>query len=120
MSKLRGKLVCVFFWETVNEVCKEDLAPLKGFYSTYHADGFEIVGVNLDPAKAEVGPYLAQNGVKWPQIHDGTGPDKGISGEFGIMMTPTMFIVDRDGKVLSRGASIAELKSILAEKLAKK
>ncbi|HEY2252105.1 MAG TPA: redoxin domain-containing protein [Planctomycetaceae bacterium] len=120
VKQFRGKLLCVIFWDTVNEVCKEDLAPLKALYTTYHADGFEILGVNLDSAKTAVGPYLTQNGVKWPQIHDGGGPEKGLGVEFGIMVVPTMFIVDRDGKVLNRSATIAELKAILAEKLAKK
>jgi hypothetical protein len=36
------------------------------------------------------------------------------------MVVPTMFIVDREGKVLNRNATIADLKTILAEKLAKK
>jgi len=120
VKQLRGKLVCVVFWETVNEVCKEDLTPLKALYAQYHPDGFEILGVNLDPVKAPVVPFLTQNGVKWPQIHDGGGPDKGLAGEYGIVVTPTMFIVDREGKVLNRSATIADLKATLAEKLAKK
>ena len=120
VKQFRGKLVGVIFWDTVNEVCKEDLAPLKGLYDTYHSEGFEIVGVNLDPVKTAVGPYLTQNGVKWPQISEQGGQEKGLGMEFGIMVVPTMFIVDRDGKVLNRNATIADFKTILAEKLAKK
>jgi hypothetical protein len=120
VKQFRGKLVCVVFWDTVNEVCKEDLAPLKGLYDSYHSDGFEIVGVNLDPVKAAVGPYLKQYGVKWPQISEDGGQDAGLGIEFGIMVVPTMFIVDREGKVLNRNATINDLKTILAEKLAKK
>jgi hypothetical protein len=120
VKQFRGKLVCVVFWDTVNEVCKEDLAPLKGLYESYHSDGFEIVGVNLDPVKTVVGPYLTQHGVKWPQIHESGGPEKGLGAEFGIIIVPTMFIVDRDGKVLNRSATIADLKTLLAEKLAQK
>jgi hypothetical protein len=120
VKQFRGKLVCVVFWDTVNEVCKEDIAPLKGLYDGYHSDGFEIVGVNLDPAKTAIGPYLTQYGIKWPQIHEPGGLDGGLGIDFGIMVVPTMLIVDREGKVLNRNATIADLKSILAEKLAKK
>jgi len=120
VKQFRGKLVCVVFWDTVNEVCKEDLTPLKGLYDSYHSDGFEIVGVNLDPVKTGVGPYLTQNGVKWPQIHEPGGQEGGPGIEFGVMVVPTMFIVDREGKVLNRNATINDLKTILAEKLAKK
>ena len=120
VKQFRGKLVCVMFWDTVNEVCKEDLTPLKGLYESYHSEGFEILGVNLDPVKTAVGPYLTQNAVKWPQIHEPGGQEKGLGIEFGIMVVPTMFIVDREGKVLNRNATIADLKTTLAEKLAKK
>ena len=120
VKQFRGKLVCVVFWDTVNEVCQEDLAPLKTLYESYHSEGFEIVGVNFDPVKTSVGPYLMQNGVKWPQIHEPGGQEGGLGIEFGIMVVPTMFIVDREGKVLNRNATIADLKTTLAEKLAKK
>jgi hypothetical protein len=89
-------------------------------YETYHSEGFEILGVNLDPVKAAVGPYLTQHGVKWPQIHEPGGPEKGLGNEFGIMVVPTMIIVDREGKVLNRNATVADLKTLLAEKPAKK
>jgi peroxiredoxin len=120
VKQFKGKLVVVVFWDTVNEVCKEDLTPLKALYDSYHSDGFEILGVNSDPVKTAVGPYLMQHGVKWPQIHEPGGQEKGLGIDFGIMVVPTMFIVDRDGKVLNRNATIADIKAILAEKLAKK
>lgn len=120
IKQFRGKVVCVVFWDTESKLCREDLTPLKALYDTYRADGFEIIGVNLDPAKTPVQPYLTQNGVKWPQIHEPGGPESAPAKEFGITILPTMFIVDRDGKVLSRSANVAELKALLAEKLAKK
>jgi len=120
VKQFRRKLLCVVFWDTSSKPALEDLPLLKTLYDAHHAQGFEILGVNLDPVKAAVIPVLTQHSAKWPQIHDAGGPESTIAREFGINSLPTMFIVDADGKVLNRGASIADLKTTLAEKLGKK
>jgi hypothetical protein len=120
VKQFRGKLLCVSFWDTSSKVAVEDLPLLKTLYDAHRSQGFEILGVNLDPVKAAVAPVLNENGVKWPQIHEPGGPESPLARDFGINSLPTMFIVDADGKVLNRGASIADLKTTLAEKLAKK
>ncbi len=120
VKQFRGKLLCIFFWDTTSNLCLEDLPLLKALYEEHHAQGFEIVGVNLDAAKAAVAPYLTKHTVKWPQIHESGGLESGPAKEFGIISLPTMFVVDGEGKVVNRSATIADLKSTLAEKLAKK
>jgi hypothetical protein len=120
VRQLRGKLVCVVFWDTSSKPALEDLPLLKTLYDAHRSQGFEIIGVNLDPVKTAVAPVLTQHGVKWPQIHEPGGPESVLAKEFGINSLPTMFIVDAEGKVLNRSATIADLKTTLAEKLAKK
>jgi hypothetical protein len=119
-KQFQKKLLCVVFWDTTSKPALEDLPLLKTLYDAHHAQGFEILGVNLDPVKAAVIPVLTQHSAKWPQIHEPGGPESVLAKEFGINSLPTMFIVDVDGKVLNRGASIADLKTTLAEKLGKK
>ncbi len=120
VKQLRGKLLAVFFWDTNSNLCLEDLPQLKALYDAHHSQGFEIVGVNLDAVKAAVAPYLTKNGVKWPQIHEPGGLESPPAKEFGIVSLPTMFFVDGEGKVINRNATVADLKSALAERLAKK
>jgi hypothetical protein len=120
VKQFRGKLLCVCFWDTNSKVAVEDLPLLKALYDAHRSQGFEIIGVNLDPVKAAVTPVLTQQGVKWPQIHEPGGPESPLARDFGINSLPTMFIVDGEGKVLNRSATITDLKTTLAEKLAKK
>lgn len=128
IKQYRGKIVCVSFWDTnKNSPYVQDLPLLKGLYDEYHSQGFEIIGVNLDIEKSAVGPYLTQHGIKWPQIYEPGGAqdnptvrESALAREFGIIMLPTMFIVDAEGKVTHRSATVADLKSVLAEKIAKK
>ncbi len=106
------------FWSTWCKPCTEDLPQVRDLYKQYHARGFEILGINLDMTSAPVQPFLAKHGLTWPQIHEPGGlTDSGPGQAFGIISLPTMFLIDRSGKVVSRSATIADLKSQLPDLL---
>lgn len=115
VKQFRGKTVLVFFWDTRSKLCQEDLPQLKSLYDEYHAKGFEVIGVNLDVVKEDVGPYLAQQQVKWPQIYESGGMESAPAREYGVIAVPTMFLVSAEGKVTNRGASVADVSEALAE-----
>ena len=98
----------------------DDLAALKALYEAHHASAFEILGVNLDLQKEAVAQFLKGQGVKWPQIHSSGGQESPLAIRYNIFTVPTMFLVDREGNVLSRGASIADLKTMVPEAVVEK
>jgi hypothetical protein len=120
VRSFKGKVLCVVFWDTMNRQYIDDLPALKTLYDTHHAEGFEIIGVNMDLEKGPAAQFVQKQGTKWPQIYAPGGQDSPLAVEYGIFVLPTMFIVDRDGKVLNRGATVADLKTTLAELLPKK
>lgn len=113
----RDKAVLVVFWATWCKPCFEDLPKLKALYQQYRAQGFEVIGVNLDNTPNGVKPYLQQNGMTWPQIHEAGGLESPPSLAFGVISLPTMFLVDKKGLVHSRPASIEDVKAALPEAL---
>jgi glutathione peroxidase-family protein len=113
VRQFRGTMLLVFFWDTKSKLCAADLPQLKALYNEYHKQGFEILGVNLDASKADVAPYLSQNGVSWPQLHEPGGLESPPARSFGIISLPTTFLVDKEGKVLNRSASLADVRDAL-------
>ena len=97
--------------------CFEDLPKLRVLYQQYHAQGFEVIGVNLDNTPNGVKAYMQQNGMTWLQIHEAGGLENPPSLAFGAISLPTMFLVDKKGIVHSRPASIDDVKSALPEAL---
>lgn len=120
-SQYRGKVLLVLYWATWCKPCTEDLPLIRELYAKHHKAGFEIVGVNLDTDPAAVKPYLNQHKVVWPQIYEPGGVyDSPPSKAFGVINLPTLFLVDRSGKVVHRNASVGDLKSLLPELLENK
>lgn len=113
ISQFRGKTTLVIFWSTWCKPCTEDLPQIRALYQKYRAKGFEILGVNLDDRKEDVRPFLTKNRMTWSQIYEPGGMESAPAHEFGIVTLPTMLLVDKNGKVLSRATSVEQLKKEL-------
>lgn len=114
VADYRGKVLLVVFWSTWCKPCTEDLPQLQALYRKHKGDGFEVLGVNLDADAAPTKPYIAKHRIPWPHIHRDGGLDSPPARKYGIISLPTMFLVDRRGKVLSRSTSVEALQKTLA------
>lgn len=119
-DRFKGKVLLVLFWSTSCKPCEEDLPLVRALYQQYGKDGFEILGVSLDPTADGVASYLAKHQMTWPQIHEPGGQESKPARDFGIVSLPTMILVGRDGNVVSRSVSITQLKESLPELLSQK
>jgi len=117
IRSLRGRTVLVVFWASEYKVCEDDLPQLRALYQAHRAKGFEIVGVCLDMQKATVKPYLTQHGMTWPQLYQPGGLGSPMAMGYGVISLPTMFLVNKDGLVVSRNATVQDVKTALPELL---
>ncbi|NLE38902.1 MAG: redoxin domain-containing protein [Pirellulaceae bacterium] len=108
LSDYRGKAVLVQYWATWCEPAKADIPVLKELVKKY-GDQFRVIGVSLDNQVTDLAAYLKENPLPWPQIHEQGGLDSRPANQLGILTVPTMILIDKDGKVVSRNVSVAEL-----------
>lgn len=115
IASLKGKVTLVVFWNSGFPTCVEDIPVLRALYQDNRAKGFEIVGIALENDKKAAQNFIKTNNMSWPQIFEDGGQNSPLAVSYGIISYPTMFLVGRDGKVLSRNAMMTEVKSELAE-----
>jgi thiol-disulfide isomerase/thioredoxin len=123
MKDLRGKVVVVDFWATFCEPCVAEMPRLKELYARYHGQGVEFIGVSLEESKEEGGldllkDFVSRNEIPWPQYYQGNGWESPFSSSWGIDVLPAMFVIDRDGKIVSVDA-FGRLEEILPDLLKK-
>jgi thiol-disulfide isomerase/thioredoxin len=104
LSKMRGNVVLVDFWATWCPPCRGEVPNVVAVYKKYHDKGFEIVGVSLDQDKDALLAFTKQNGMVWPQYFDGKGWDNEVSSKFGIQSIPAMWLIGKDGKIITENA----------------
>jgi thiol-disulfide isomerase/thioredoxin len=106
-AQYRGKPVLFVFWASWSSPVKQDLPELIKVYDKYHARGLEVIGINLDNDRAELAAFLKENRLAWPQIYEPGGMDSRLAIDYGIILMPTMFLVDAEGKVVNRNIRTA-------------
>jgi thiol-disulfide isomerase/thioredoxin len=104
LSQMHGKVVLIDFWATWCGPCREEVPNVVAAYQKYHDQGFEVIGVSLDQDKDTMNNFTAQNGMDWPQYFDGKGWSNDISSSFGVHAIPAMWLVGKDGRVITTNA----------------
>ncbi len=100
LAQLKNKVVLVQYWATWCEPCKSDMPLLKDLRAKFK--NFEVVGVCLDADKEAMTSFLKENDPHWPQLFEDGGLDSRFAVSLGIQTLPTMFLIDKQGKVVSR------------------
>jgi hypothetical protein len=117
ISRLRGKVVAVYYWASWNGQCVGDFAKLKMLLDTYGSKGFEVVGINLDTTADEATSFVKRAQAPGYQLFKEGGLDSPMATQYGIMVLPNLFLVGKDGKVLSRSVQVGNLEEELKKQL---
>ncbi len=100
LQKMHGKVVLVDFWATWCGPCMQEVPNVVATYKKYHDRGFEIVGISFDQDKGALLKTIGDKGMTWPQYFDGKGFGNEFGQRFGIRGIPTMWLVDKDGRLV--------------------
>ncbi|MCS6852938.1 MAG: thioredoxin-like domain-containing protein [Gemmataceae bacterium] len=109
IGQLKGKVVVVYYWASWNQQCVGDFAKLKLLLNTYGSKGLEVVCVNLDGSAAEALSFLQRSPAPGVQLFKEGGLDSPLARDYGIMVLPNLFLVGRDGKVVSNKVQMGNL-----------
>ena len=100
LADLRGKVVLIDFWATWCPPCVEEAPSLVETYEKFKDRGFEIVGISLDEDKSALEKFTTENKMPWPQFFDGKGWENEFAQRFKIQSVPTLWLLDREGKLV--------------------
>ncbi len=101
LASLRGKVVLVDFWTYSCINCLRTLPHLRGWYTAYHRDGFEIVGVHspefaFERVPSNVRAAVGNLRVTWPVALDNNFV---TWTAYGNQYWPAEYLIDRNGRV---------------------
>ncbi|MGI4856841.1 MAG: TlpA family protein disulfide reductase [Janthinobacterium lividum] len=119
-GELKGKVYLINFWATSCETCMHEMPQMISTFEQYKPAGLEFVAVAMNYDA----PMYVANYAKTRELPFKVALDDGSAArQFGnVQLTPTTFVVDRDGRILKRYVgepSFPELHKLLEAALSK-
>jgi peroxiredoxin len=99
LSSLRGKVVLLDFWATWCTPCREEIPEFVKLQDKYRDQGLQIVGISMDDGPEPVRDFYKKFQMNYPVV---MGDAKTGSAYGGVLGLPIAFVVDQQGKIVSR------------------
>ena len=111
LESLRGKVVLVNFWATSCSTCVKEMPEMVATYNKYSGKGLEFIAVAMsyDPPNYVLN-YTETRQLPFKVALDADGSAAKSFGD--VKLTPTTFVIGKDGSILKRYVGIPEFASM--------
>ena len=100
----KGKVVVVDFWASWCSPCRTQIPHMKELHEKYKDKGVVIVGISLDTDKNALKKFITDRKMDWVQTYSGKRWNDPTSQKYGISGIPSVWVIGKDGKVISTDA----------------
>ena len=102
LSDYRGQVVALVFWAAESAPCLLWMKDFSNYAS--NVEGLKVIGVSLDKDRADLDAALSALKITWPVAFDGKGWQNSIARQFGINAIPTLWLIDKQGRLQALNA----------------
>ena len=104
LSSLKGKVVMLDFHLFATKESTARIMQLRELYNKYHAQGFEIYQVSIDPDEHFWKTSVAA--LPWICVHSDDGLNAAELGMYNVRDIPTYFLIDKNNVLQKRDVQI--------------
>lgn len=115
LTGINSEYTLLVFWSTECQHCTNMMPALKSIYDRQKVKRFEVVAVSLDTSKSALEHFLKSERLNWVNLCDFQGFRSKAADDYNIYATPTMFLLDREKRILAKPISMRELEQTLRE-----
>lgn len=118
LSDLQGKYVLLQFWGSWCAPCRKENPELVALYKKYHARGFEIFSIALEPSPRSWQRAIVQDSLLWKyHAMESAEFDGGRAKQFNIKSIPATFLLNHEGVIMGVNLKPEYIDKMLREKL---
>jgi peroxiredoxin len=115
LSGISSEYTLLVFWSTQCPHCVAMMPRLKEIYAKQQPRRFEVMSVSIDTSRTAWTAYLKEEKLNWINVSDLKGFYGKSADDYNIYATPTIFLLDREKKILAKPITLMELEQSLRD-----
>ena len=120
LSALRGHVVVILFWASWSAPALRELEELEQVSERFSGQMVDYFTVSLDKDRRVLAATCQAANLRWPVTCDGRGWEGETVRSLGINALPTVWVLDRQGNLMTLSAHGAEAAGLIQKALAAK
>jgi peroxiredoxin len=114
LSSFRGRQVVLVFWASWCPDCRAEVPQLKALQAQADPEKVAFVSVSFDRTLEALQTYVNENYLPGVQLFDPAGKKESkVADAFGVKWIPSLYLLDKDGKVLLGTVMIDKIEKAL-------
>jgi peroxiredoxin len=115
LSGIPSEYTLLIFWSSECHHCTEMMPKVKDIYDKQKPKRMEILAVSIDTSRQEWTTFIKEEKLDFLNGSDLKGFDGKSADDYNIYATPTMFLLDREKKIIAKPISYRELEQTLRD-----
>ena len=112
LAQHRGRAQVILFWASYSLPALNELAVLQRAASGFEGQPVDFLTVSLDEDRNALAGTIKISNLQWPTQSDGKGWKGELVRSLGINALPTVWVLDRQGRLLTLNARGEETETI--------
>jgi len=113
LSKIKSDKVLILFYASWCPHCQTLLPQIFGFYNSQKVKKTEVLAISIDTSKADWLNFIKTYNFNWLNATDLKGWNGKAASDYFIYVTPTMFLVNKERRIIGKPNDINELNTSL-------
>jgi peroxiredoxin len=115
LSEISSEYTLLIFWSSECHHCTDMMPKVKEIYDKQKPKRMEVLAVSIDTSRSEWTGFIKEEKLDFLNGSELKGFDSKSADQYNIYATPTMFLLDREKKILAKPISYRELEQVLRQ-----
>ncbi|MHB9011210.1 MAG: thioredoxin-like domain-containing protein [Ignavibacteriaceae bacterium] len=112
LGKIKADNILILFYASWCPHCQVMIPKLAEYLKSHKRNNLKVLAISLDTDRNAWINFIRNNKLSWINISDLKGWSGKSASDYFIYATPTMFLLDRDKKIIGKPTTIAGLNKL--------